>query len=68
MEPQDWALLNAARGALIDKSIAGTLTAEEAAELNLLNQAADEHLDTPPFRHSLPPEIEALIQRETPRD
>jgi hypothetical protein len=66
MQPTGWVELNRERGLLIDKTIAGTLSPAEQATLDKLNALADEHLDS--FRKPLPPELEFLLERETPRD
>jgi hypothetical protein len=42
LEKQAWPLLNRERGSLIDKKIAGTLTAEEERRLDKLQQYTDQ--------------------------
>lgn len=53
-----WASQNCQRGLLIDKRIAGTITAEESARLEELNVLADQRLTR--FPHPEPP---VAIQR-----
>ena len=44
-DPANWPLVNCERGLLIDKNIAGTITAGEAAVLEVLQWYADWYLD-----------------------
>jgi hypothetical protein len=66
MQPAEWSALNRERGLLIDKTITGTLSPVEQATLDKLNALADEHLDS--IRRPFPPELEFLLERETPRN
>ena len=42
---RDWPATNRERGLLIDKSVDGTLTAEEQQRLDILQVYADYHID-----------------------
>ena len=66
MEQEQWRVLNRERGLLIDKTISGVLNPEEQADLDRLNALADQHLES--FRQPLPPDLEGLLERETPRN
>jgi hypothetical protein len=68
MSTKRWTELNRERGLLIDKSVAGALSAAERIRLDTLNRIADRRLDSPRFRKLLPPELERLIEQPAPQD
>ncbi len=55
----DWPTINRERGALIDKNIAGTITAQERIYLHALQAYADDHLR----RFITPPAAECAVRK-----